>query len=149
MIALLVLFQALLSGIFPICLVTVEANVCIAGFSVASLLLGVRVGLGRGRGRHLPLADARESLRRPSFLRAEEATPGKRTVETSGWLPSEQSCRPLPSVNIGNHCQQRIDMNLERWGEGVRTLVFWGPRYRRRNKIKNDFLSQSLSHLSL
>ena len=84
MIALLVLFQALLSGIFPICLVTIEANVCTAGFSVTSPLLGVRVGLGRGRGRRLLLADARASLRRPSFLRAEEATPGKRTVETSG-----------------------------------------------------------------
>ena len=69
---------------FPVRLVTVEANVRTAGFSVASALLGVRVGLGRGRGRRLPSADARASLRRPSFLRAEKATPSKRTVETSG-----------------------------------------------------------------
>ena len=136
MIAFLVLFQALLSGDLPVCLVTVDANVCTAGFSVASPLLGVRVGLGRGLRRRLPSADARASLRLPSFLRVEKATLSKRTVETSGWLPSEQSCRPLPSVNIGNCCEQWIDMNLKHLGKGVRTVVVWGPLYRRRNKIK-------------
>lgn len=145
MIALLVLFQALLSGSLPVRLVTVEANVCTAGFSVASPLLGVRVGLGRGRGRRLPSADARASLRLPSSLRVEKATPSKRTVGTSGWLPSEQSCRPLPSVNIGNCCEQWIDMNLKHLGKGVRTVVVCGPLYRRRNKIKQMIFFPTLA----
>lgn len=144
MTALLVLFQALLSGSLPVGLVTVEANVCTAGFSVASPLLGVHVGLGRGRGRRLPSADARASLRLPSSLRVEKATPSKRTVGTSGWLPSEQSCRPLPSVNIGN-CEQWIDMNLKHLGKGVRTVVVCGPLYRRRNKIKQMIFFPTLA----